>query len=233
VNGGLGLLVAVSWGVVMGCDLPKPAMLTPISFSLPPQAFAFDASTWTNLPAAPPAAASCLTAEDCCTFPDCASAILVCETLTVAGQPPTPGGCSIQFPESLAVTVDLSQLPELQPYATKGPFMAPLTIDSVAYSVSGNTMNGLIGPVGVMVAPPGVTDPDDGRDKLVGYVPLVFPGDDPSGTVSVEGNRIFDAGWTTRTTFDLIASTIEVLAADLPTGQITLSFTISVSTAVE
>jgi hypothetical protein len=81
-----------------------------------------------------------MTAQDCCNFPGCSSATLVCETVDIAGQPPMPGGCSVQFPESLAATIDLTAVPEKQPYAGKALADA-LSIQSIAYSISGNTLN--------------------------------------------------------------------------------------------
>lgn len=230
MKGGLGPVVVVSCAMV-GCTLPSATPPKPISFQLPTQTFTFDTSTWTNLPATLPPPTSCMTAQDCCNFPGCESAILVCETIVVAGQPPTPGGCSVQFPESLATTIDLAMVPELQPY--QGQLLSgPLLIDNIAYSLSGNTMNDPFGSVSILYAPPGVTSPNDGRDQEIGVVPLVFSDTDPSGTASLETTSISGVNGFS-STFHLIASTIQVLGGlPLPSGQITLSITISASSAV-
>jgi hypothetical protein len=152
---------------------------------------------------------------------------LVCETVDIAGQPPMQGGCSVQFPESLAATIDLTAVPELQPFAGKA-LADGLSIQSIAYGISGNTLNDPFGSVSILSAPRGVTDPDDGRDQEIGFVPIVLANTDPGGMVSLENTTIYGVE-TPSSTFELIVSTIEVLGSlPLPSGQITLS----VSTAV-
>lgn len=217
---------------VLGVVLFGCADITRITFDLPKQTYSFDTNNWGNLP---PATAGlsfpsigCTSDAQCCTMGtaaglDCNKTPLTCPA----------GTCEADVPESAYSPINLAQqVPQLATFP--GHSLVKVSISSIKYDVTQNTLNVDLPPMEIYLAPDGVTDASDPSAALFGTVPPIPAGTMTSGAVQKAPNA--DAVLQMYTsnvsqTFNVIAKTTVVIAAGtpVPNGQITLSVTGAVS----
>ncbi|HVT08942.1 MAG TPA: hypothetical protein VHO67_15895 [Polyangia bacterium] len=214
--------------VLFGCSLD----ITRITFDLPKQTYSFNTSMWVNLP---PAAAGvsfpsipCSSDAQCCML--AAAANLDCNTTPLT----CPAGtCEADVPESAYSPINLAmQVPQLATFP--GHSLVKVSIASIKYVVSDNTLNVDLPEMQIYLAPDGVTDASDASAMLFGTIPPIPAGTDPAGAVEKAPNA--DAVLQMYTsnvsqTFNVIAKTTVVIAAGtpVPNGQITVTVTGAVS----
>jgi hypothetical protein len=207
---------------LIGCSLD----ITRVTFDLPNETYNFDTSMWGNLP---PAAAGamfpsipCTDDTQCCTL--AAAANLSC-SMTPMTCP--SGTCQAQIPESTYQPVNLAmQVGQLATFP--GHSLLNVSIGSITYQVSNNTLNVDLPPILIYLAPDGVTDPNDPQASLFGTVPAIAAGTNPSGSVTKTANAdaVFEMYTkNVSTTFNIIAGATVVIAAGtpVPNGHITVT----------
>jgi hypothetical protein len=214
----------------VGCGLID-SNITTTSFVLPTQTYSFDTSMFKGLPSGTTPAVPCGAGQvvtDCCMpparpMPDCTTTPLVCA-------PDASGGnanvCTAELPESVSNSINLSQV-SMFPTGN-------ISIASIAYAVSNNTLNVDLPPVTVYLAPNGVTDPKDPSAQVFGTIPAVPAGTDPTGNVQKASNadQVFQTyASNLATPFEFIASTTVVIPSGtpIPNGQVTISVTVTLS----
>jgi hypothetical protein len=209
--------------VLIGCSLN----ITRLTFDLPKQTYSFDTSMWGNLP---PAAVGltfpsipCGADADCCGTAakaagwDCQTTPTVCDT----------GSCEPQIPESTSSSINLAM--QVGALATfPGHSLLDVTIGSITYAVSDNTLNVDLPPMEIYLAPDGVTDPHDPNARLFGTVPSIPAGSNPMGAVQKTSNAdaVFEMYTkNVSTPFNVIGATTVVIApgTPVPTGHITVT----------
>jgi hypothetical protein len=216
-----------------GCGL-LDSNITTTSFVLPAQVFSLDTSMWTNIPAGTTQPVPCGTGQavtDCCNppapapTPDCTTTPLVC-----AADSSGASVCTAQIPESFPTEINLgSTVPGLSSFPTGN-----ISIKSVDYTISNNTLNVDLPPVTIYLAPDMVTDPRDARAAVFGTIPAIPAGSDPSGTVQKDpgADRAFQTyAGNLSAPFEFIASTTVVIPSGtpIPSGRITVSVTVTLS----
>ncbi len=208
-------------GALLGCSLD----ITRLTFDLPKQTYSFDTAMWGNLP---PAAAwatvpnvPCGSDGDCCNLAtaagfSCTTTPLVCAS----------GSCQAQVPESMSSSINLAQqVPTLATFP--GHSLLHVSISSITYQVSNNTLNVDVPSMAVYLAPDGVTDLTDSRAMLFGTVPAIAAGTTPTGTMQKAPNADAVLEMYTKnisTSFNVIAATTVVIApgTPIPNGQLTV-----------
>ncbi len=212
---------ALMSGGLLGCSLD----ITRLTFDLPNQTYSFDTAMWGNLP---PAAAwatvpnvPCGSDDDCCKLATAASFSCGTTPLVCAS-----GSCQAQIPESTSSSINLAQqVPTLATFP--GHSLLHVSISSITYQVSNNTLNVDVPSIAVYLAPGDVTDPTDSRAMLFGTVPVIKAGTTPMGAMQKAPNADAVLEMYTKnisTTFNVIASTTVVIApgTPVPTGQLTV-----------
>jgi len=109
-----------------------------------------------------------------------------------------------------------------------GHSLVNVSIQSITYQVSNNTLNVDLPPISIYLAPDGVTDPNDPSAELFGTVPPIPAGSDPMGNVQKTSNA--DAVFQKYTknvsqTFNIIAAATVVIdgGSPVPNGHITVT----------
>jgi len=109
-----------------------------------------------------------------------------------------------------------------------GHSLVNVSIQSITYQVSNNTLNVDLPPISIYLAPDGVTDPTDPSAELFGTVPPIPAGSDPMGNVQKTSNA--DAVFQKYTknvsqTFNIIAAATVVIdgGSPVPNGHITVT----------
>ncbi len=212
---------ALMSGGLLSCSLD----ITRLTFELPKQTYSFDTSMWGNLP---PAAAwatvpnvPCGSDGDCCSLAvtaglNCTTTPLVCAS----------GSCQAQIPEATSSSVNLAQqVPTLATFP--GHSLLHVSISSISYQVTNNTLNVDVPSIAVYLAPDGVTDPTDSRAMLFGTVPAIPAGTTPMGAMEKAPNADAVLEMYTKnisTSFNIIASTTVVIApgTPVPNGALTV-----------
>ena len=216
-----------------GCGLLDSSIAN-TSFVLPAQVFSLNTAMWGNLPTGSTQAVPCGDGQpvtDCCNppaplpAPDCSTTPLVC-----AANSAGTNVCTAEVPESLANEINLgSAVPGLSSFPTGN-----ITIASVKYTISNNTLNVDLPPMTVYLAPDMVTDPKDTRAMIFGTIPAIPAGTDPTGEVQKDptADHTFEmyAG-NLSTPFEFIASTTVVVpsGSPVPSGGVTVSVTVTLS----
>jgi hypothetical protein len=208
-----------------GCGLIS-SDITKVTFDLPDQTYSFDTSKWVNLP---PAAAGqtfpsiqCSADSDCCTLGqavqiNCSTTPLVCAS----------NACNADLPESQYTAVNLAmQVPALATFP--GHSLVNVSVASVTYKVTSNTLNVDVPAIQVYLAPDGVTDPHADGAVLFGTLPVIPAGSTPTGAMTKAPGA--DAAFqmftkNVSTTFNIIAATTVVIApgTPVPHGAITVT----------
>ncbi|HVV53480.1 MAG TPA: hypothetical protein VHO06_27735 [Polyangia bacterium] len=208
-----------------GCGLISSDVFR-VTFDLPTQTYTFDTSQWGNLPPGQVPTVPCTADADCCTAGslagiDCTTTPLVCKTTA------SPPSCAAEIPESIVTTIDLAmQVGSLAQYASLGN----ISISSITYAVSNNTLNVDLPPLNIYIAPMGVTDPTDPRALLFGQTAEIPAGTDPTMMVQLQPNapsifQMFTAHLSTPFNF-IAATTVEIAAGTpVPNGHVTVAIT--------
>jgi hypothetical protein len=216
--------------LLAGCGLIS-SDISKLTFDLPTETYSFDTAMWSNLPKGTVPAIPC-PAIDCCMAGaaagiDCSTTMLTCNS---------SGVCEADVPESAASSVNLAmQVPVLQTFG--GQALSSITISSISYVVSNNSLNIDLPAMTIYLAPDGVTDPKDSRALPFGTIPVIPKMTDPSGMVMLVPNaaQVF-AKFTGNISmpFNIIAAgTVSIPGgSDVPSGAITLSVTGTVSAQI-
>jgi hypothetical protein len=133
--------------------------------------------------------------------------------------------------------IDLAtDVPSLSSFASDG--LGSISISSISYMVSNNTLNIDLPPLSIYLANQGVSDPNDPSAVLFGTIPAIPAGTDPSGNVMLVSNAaavfgMFTSGATHNisTPFNVIAAATVVIPAGspVPSGGITIAVTGTIS----
>jgi hypothetical protein len=225
----LGTAAALTFLAAGGCGLISSDVFR-VTFDLPTQTYTFDTAQWGNLPPAAQGATfpsvTCQTDNDCCTLGtvaglNCTTTPLVCKS----------SACAAEIPESISTTINLAmQVGSLSKYASLGN----ISISSITYTVSNNTLNVDLPPLNIYLAPMDVTDPTDPRAQLFGTTEAIPAGTDPTAMVQRVSNasaifQTFTANLSTPFNF-IAATTVEIAAGTpVPNGQVTISVTGTIS----
>jgi hypothetical protein len=219
----------------VGCGLLS-SDITTTSYKLPAQTYSFDTSMFSGLPSGSTPAVPCGDGQavtDCCNppapapTPDCATTPLVC----AADSSGTYANvCTAQLPESISTLIDLgTSVPALSSFPTGN-----ISIASVEYTVTDNTLNVDLPSVTIYLAPQGMTKPTDPGAMVFGTIPTIPAGSDPSGAVqkSPSADQTFSmyAG-NLSTPFEFIAGTTVVIPSGtpVPSGHVTITVTVTLS----
>jgi hypothetical protein len=226
-----------SWPVIAafvllgGCGLIS-SDISKITFDLPTETYTFDTAQWSNLPKGTIPAVPCSSATDCCTAATLTGSGLDCTTLTCNSS----SVCEVDVPESAATPVNLAMsVPALQTFAGHG--LSSITIKSINYAVSNNSLNIDLPPMTIYLAPDMVTDPHDSRAMEFGTIPAIPAGTDPSGMVNLVPNaaQVFATftGDVGKPFYIIAAGTVAIPSGSpAPSGAITLSVTGVVSAQI-
>jgi hypothetical protein len=223
-------LAALAAFSLAGCGLISSDVFR-VTFDLPVESYTLDTAQWGSLP---PAAQNstfpsiaCTTDNDCCTLGalagiDCATTPLTCQANL----------CEADVPVSQSTPIDLST--DVKPSLAQYTSLAHITISSISYTVSNNSLNVDLPTLSIYLAPSGVTDPTDPRAVLFGTVPSIPAGSDPSAQVQLVSNSgaIFEMFTSNLATpFDIIvATTVKIVAGTpVPSGHITIAVTGTIS----
>ncbi|HEY4395266.1 MAG TPA: hypothetical protein VGP64_14445 [Polyangia bacterium] len=214
-----------------GCGLIS-SDISKLTFDLPTETYTLDTAQWSNLPKGTIPPVPCMSATDCCTAATLTGSGIDCSTLTCNAS----SLCEVDVPESAASPVNLAmQVPALQGFA--GHALSSITISSISYMVSNNSLNVDLPPLTIYLAPDNVTDPTDPRAEAFGTIPAIPAGTDPSGMVVLVPNaaQIFSTFTANVSTpFTIIAAgTVAIPSgSSAPSGAVTLSVTGTVSAQI-
>ena len=221
--------VALTFLAAGGCGLISSDVFR-VTFDLPTQTYTFDTAQWGNLPPGQVPAIPCtMDPDNCCTLAtaaglNCTTTPLVCKS----------GACAAEIPESTSTTINLAmQVGSLSQYASLGN----ISISSISYKVSNNTLNVDLPALSIYLAPAtpvNVTDPTDPQAQLFGTTQPIPAGTDPSMMVQLVPNaaaifQMFTSKLSTAFNF-IAATTVEIAAGTpVPMGQVTISITGTIS----
>ena len=225
-------MAALAVFTAAGCGLNSSDVFR-VTFDLPVESYTFDTAQWGALPPAQlttfPSIA-CGTSADCCTLGalagiDCTMPPLTCPS----------GTCEADVPVSQSTPIDLAT--DVKPSLAQYTSLASITISSISYVVSNNTLNIDLPPVSIYLAPGGpngVTDASDPRAVLFGTVPQISAGTNPSAQVQLVSNsgavfQMFTSNISMPFNF-IAATTVKIVAGTpVPSGQITIAVTGTIS----
>ncbi len=206
---------------VSGCGLID-SDVTNFDLTLPDKAFSVDASGWD----VNQSEADQILATQCGGAPTvCMTAATTACPMNCTGECGASNTCELGLQVSVYKGVDLvMEKPELKQINDKA--IIDVTIDSVTYTVTANTLNVETPEMRVYVAPMSVMDPDDPMAKQIGTIAPVPAG----GTVAMrdmvfttEGRGLLvDIMSTYKTPFNIIVGSKLVVTAGqpVPTGKL-------------
>jgi hypothetical protein len=169
---------------VSGCGLIS-SDVTNFDLTLPEKAFSVDASGWQ----VNQNAADTFLNMSCSQTPQnvCTSAASSACPMNCSARCGTASKCELGFDVGVYQMIDLvTEKPELK--SINDEPVIKVTIDSVSYRVSANTLNVATPQMNVYVAPMSVMDPDDPMVKQIGTIPPV-----PAGTTVQTAELAFTA----------------------------------------
>ncbi len=214
--------LAVAASLFAGCGLIS-SDVTNFDLTLPDKNFTIDASGWQ----VDQAAAATLTSTSCASAPAvCASAADQACPEDCTGRCGSSQTCELDLDVGLYQMIDLlAEKPELQ--SINDEPVIKVTIDSVTYEVTLNTLNVDTPAMEVYVAPMSIMDPKDPMAKHVGTIPSVPAGAtvQPAQTMTFTSSGKADLVSimsTFKTPFNLIVgSTLTVKnGTPVPTGRL-------------
>jgi hypothetical protein len=208
--------------VLSACGLVS-SDVTNFDLTLPDKKFSVDTSGWQ---VDQQAASTYL--DTSCTNPApnvCTTAAAAACTANCSGVCGTNNKCDLQLDVALHQGVDLvMEKPELKTINSEP--VIKVTIDSVQYEVTDNTLNVATPPMGVFVAPMSITDPNDPMSQQIGTIDAIpagstFPPRDMAYTAAGK-QALADTMGTYRTPFNVIVgATLTVKAGEaLPSGKL-------------
>jgi len=215
-----------------GCGLLS-SDITTTKIALPPQSYSFDTSMFKGLPTGSTPSVPCgdQGIPDCCNppagpAPNCTTTPLVCQPDNSSVNNGA-SVCTAVIPQSISNSINLSG-------AGLSSFPAGnISIDSIAYAVSDNSLNVDLPAVAIYLAPDGVTDPKNGA-MLFGTIPAIAAESNPTGTVQKDpgADHAFEVyAGNLSTPFNFIASTTVVIPSGtpIPNGHVTITVTVTVA----
>ena len=172
----VGALVAIAMGA--GCGLIDSDVAN-IDLSLPDKNFTIDASGWD----VDPAATMALTSTSCAAMPSaCDQGAQAACPMDCTGRCGTSSTCELDLDVSLYQLVDLyAEKPELQSINDRA--IIDVTIDTMTYTVTANTLNIDTPEMQVFIAPMSIMDPNDPTAEQIGTIPAVAAGTTTMGAV--------------------------------------------------
>jgi hypothetical protein len=204
-----------------GCGLIS-ADVTRLSFELPAKTYHFDTAMWQLPPTGTVPSVACTTDAECCPpgSPSCAG--LVCDGTMCALHK------TVVVTETMTLGAEVPQLHGAQS-------LADVFISQIRYTTA-STLNVVLPPVTIYLAPNGVSDPADPAAKKFGTVPASPAHATTSGGVSLEADaqQTF-AGYakTLDTPFNFIASTAVVITAGMPIPSGTVDVSVTGTASVQ
>jgi hypothetical protein len=209
--------------VISGCGLIS-SDVTNFDLTLPDKNFSVDADSWeiTDQEAQPLLQTSCAGNPGICSTAAQAACPMNCDGACNA----TSQTCDLALAVSLFQGVDLlAEKPELQQINDEP--VIKVTIDSVTWEVTANTLNTATPPMTVFVAPMSVMDPTSPEAKPIGTISGVEPGEVTDGpqqlAFTATGKADLVAAMSTfKTPFNIIVgATITVTAGQsVPQGRL-------------
>jgi len=206
-----------------GCGLIS-SDVTNFDLTLPDKNFSVDADSWeiTDQEAQPLLATSCAGNPGICSTAAQAACPMNCDGACNT----TSQTCDLSLAVSLFQNVDLlAEKPELQQINDEP--VIKVTIDSVTWEVTANTLNTATPPMTVFVAPMSVMDPTSPDAKAIGTISGVEPGEVTDGpqqlAFTATGKAELVAAMSTfKTPFNIIVgATITVTAGQsVPQGRL-------------
>jgi hypothetical protein len=206
----------------LGCGLIS-SDVTKVTYPLPTRTYSFNSATW-GVPATTTVAVPCGGSnpiQDCCNPPAplpkpmCAppTTTLACEASV----------CTFKQLVSIVSAVNLKDVQQLST-ASK---LANVSLQSLDYAVTTNTLNVAVPPLTLYLAPMGVTDPNSAQAVKFGTVPSIAAMQMPTGSVQLEPDS--DATFATfaadlSVPFGIIAAT----TVSVPSGSATPQGALSV-----
>lgn len=202
--------------------------VTNFDLTLPDKAFSVDASGWN----VDEAAADTFLNMGCTAGPQnvCTAAVMQACPMNCTGDcNPTTSKCELRLNISAYKSIDLvTEKPELNQINDKP--VIKVTVDSITYAVTANTLNVATPELGVYVAPITIMDPKDPMATQIGIIPSVPAG----GTVAARDmmytpngkQALVDTMSTYKTPFNIIVGTSQdnpiVIEAgdDVPMGKL-------------
>lgn len=203
------VVVGIVAGPMSGCGLVS-SDITTIKFNLPSRSYSFDTAPL-MLPSGMLPSVPCSAAADCCTA--AAAFSYSCTT-----QPPlscTSGACSISKTiENLPQAVNL-----MMESGISNQSVVDISISEITYDVN-STLNVELPPVGLFLAPLGVTTTTDPMAQRFGTVPAIAAGAVVTGlkaTIDPAGNAAFTGyAHNLSTSFNFLSSTTVTVAGGSP-----------------
>ena len=213
------LLVATS-----GCGLIS-SDVTNFDLTLPDKNFTVDAGKWQI----DETQAKAVLMTSCSSQPTvCASAAMqACGMMGCSGSCNTTSQtCDLSLDVSLYQPIDLlTEKPELQ--SINDEPVIKVTIDSVTYEVTGNTLNVATPEMTIYVAPKSVMNPKDAMAKVIGTIPAVPAGQTTTKPESIAFTatgkaELVNIMSTFKTPFNvLVGSTLVIhMGTPVPTGKL-------------
>lgn len=216
----LGALAALV--VVSGCGLIS-SDVTDFNLDLPEKKFSIDAASWDvdEMAAMTVLNATCSTDAQCNAAAEAACAMDCSGTCS-----PTTSMCELEMAVGIHQAVNLvMEKPELQSINDKP--VIKVTIDSVTYEVTTNTLNVETPELQMYVAPMSVMDPRDPEAKLIGTIAPIAPGSVTTRPEDIvftpEGETLLvDVMNNYKTPFNIIVGSNLTVAAGqpIPTGKL-------------
>lgn len=225
-------LVALAGLLGLGCGLAEDLeKLRTLGFQLPSRSYSVNTqdARWRNPPPGGVPQVRCgpgglVDANSCCTPPapapaiDCMQYPLSCEM----------GSCALKFRYEQASLVDLAKdVPALS--SIKGSILSDVTVTRLDLTIA-NSMNVMLPPVTLYVAPANVTSASDGSARQVAVVPAKPPGYTGMEQIPLDAAAqaaIADFVRDFQTPFNIIAATDVVLSSGTPLPSGKLDVTVS------
>jgi len=218
----------VGLGLAAGCGLIS-SDVTDFNLALPDKKFSIDASGWQVDTANPSLFQSGkLAAVSCSAMPTvCSSAVAqACSNGCSGSCNTTTDACELSLDVSRPLKVDLAnEQPELN--TVNDQPVIRVTVDSVTYQVTGNTLNVDTPVIDVYVAPISALKPTDAGAELIGTIPAVPAMTTTSSPQMMEFNatgkaKLVNIMSTFKTPFNvLVASSLKITAGQMmPTGRL-------------
>ena len=197
--------------------------VTDFDLSLPDKSFTIDTGGWD----VDPAATMALTSTSCASMPAaCNQAAMAACPMDCTARCGASNTCELDLDVSLYQLVDLfAEKPELQSINDRA--IIDVTVDSVTYTVTANTLNVDTPEMKVYVAPMSVMDPTDPSAQQIGTIAAVAAGTTTMGpkpfVFTAAGKaKLVDIMATFKTPFNiLVGSTLTATASTpVPTGRL-------------
>lgn len=217
-------MAALGLGVglgLTGCGLIS-SDVTDFDLTLPDKKFSIDASSWD----VQQSDANQFLGLSCSSSTMCDSAVQQACAMGCSGSCNASSTCDLSLDVSLSQKVDLvMEKPELQ--SINDEPVIKVTVDSVTYRVTSNSLSVATPEIQVYVAPISVLRPDDPQVKLIGTIPPVPAGSvidapQPLRFTATGKAELVDIMSSFKTPFNvLVGSSLRVTAGQVvPTGKL-------------